>query len=267
MENKNQKDQLSDLYNFIIEAVGPEKIFCLAYQSGSPGGADYLDMLITMPEMPLRSSVEVEIAMKLASLRYHDLAGTICAAAHMDKLIREGNIYFNVACNTENLVYNKGGWEKPEMSKNARTEKKAQAYNIFYSGMRKANAFYSIARAYQENNIEMSAFLLHQAAELCLRSLMKALTGRDKHTHCLQELLLYSVRYNDQLPLILANGAKEDESLVKLLDTAYNDYRYADEYSIAEKDVNILMERIDKLHETAEQTFLGWLKRYELLKQ
>lgn len=267
MENKNQKDQLSDLYSFIIEAVGPEKIFCLAKQSGLPGGTDYLDMLITMPEMPLKSALEVEIAMKLASLRYHDVAGTVCADEHIDELIREGNIYFNVACNNENLVYNRGNWKKPEISKNSYAEKKTQAYSIFYSGMRKANAFYSIARAHQENNLEMTAFLLHQAAELCLRTLMKALTGRDRHTHCLQELLLYSIRYSDELSLALANGTKEEKNMVKLLDKAYNDYRYADEYNVAENDINILMERIDKLLENAEQTFLMWLKKYDLLKQ
>lgn len=265
MENKNQKDKLPELYQFIIESVNPEKIFRLVDHTGKPSKSGYADIMITMPEMPAKSALEIHIASRLASLKYDNLSATICQTEYMDRMIKEGNIYFNVAINDDSLVYNKDGWKKPAMNIGLQSEKKDTAYQIFYSGLRKAHAFYASAKLHQENNMEVSAFMLHQAAELSLHTLMKALTERDKHIHDLQELLICSLRYNEKLPLILTDGGKEDERLLQLLDNANYDYRYKNESVIKEKDLKILMEKVDKLQEATEQTFLGWIKKYEML--
>lgn len=265
MEKKNEKNELPNLYQFIVDTVNPEKIFCLVDQIGKSRETGYADVMITMPDMPVKASLEIQIAMKLASLNYHNLAATICQTEYMDKMIEEGNIYFNVAINDESLIYNKGAWKKPVMDNGLKSAEKAKAYQIFYSGLRKTHAFYALAKTHQENNFALSAFLLHQATELCLHTLMKALIGRGKHTHHLQELLLYSFRYNKDLPLILKGGCEEDERLLNLLNDAYNDYRYTDDFIIAEKDLKILLGKVDKLQEATEQTFLDWIKRYEML--
>lgn len=265
MENENQKNKLPELYQFIIEGVDPEKIFRLVDHTGKPSKSGYADIMITMPDMPAKNALEINIATRLASLKYDNLSATICQTEYMDRMIREGNIYFNVAINNDSLVYNKNGWKKPEMNIGLKAQKKETANQLFYSGFRKAQAFYTSAKLHQENNIEVSAFMLHQATELCLYTLTKALTERDKCTPDLQELLISSLRYNEKLPLILTDAGKEDERLLQLLDDANYAYRYKNDSVIAANDLKILMEKVDRLQEATEQTFLGWIKRYEML--
>jgi len=267
MENKNRNEHLAEFYAFIIETMDPEKIFCLPPQNGTAAEKDYADVLITVPDIPVKSLLEVEIAIKFATLNYRNLLGTISETFHLDKMIRCGNIYFNVACSEQNLVYNKLNWKKPEMNKGAKAEMKARADATFYKGMQKANVFYSTAKICQEHHAAMSAFLLHQATEICLRTLMKALIGKDKNTHRIQELLIYSTRYHHELVNMITDGSKEDDRQLKLLDNAYQGYRYADDYKIEEKDLTTLMERVAHLHQAVERTFMDWMKRYEMIPE
>lgn len=260
MQNKNQRDLLPDLYKLIIETVEPQKIFCLAQQTCKPG---YADLLITVNEMPVNASSEINMAMKIAAFSPNFLAITVSQDACIDKLIGEGNIFLNVACNPDTLVYDQGQWTKPVISNATRGRQKEQAYPVFYSGMQKAHAFSAIARIHQEHNLALAAFLLHQSVELSLHTLMKALSAKENRSHYLQQQLLYSFRYDHQLPLALNNGDEESERLLKLLDDAYDGYRYTNQYHIGQDDLNILLKKTDHLQELCELTFLNWLKRYE----
>lgn len=111
----------------------------------------------------------------------------------------------------------------------------------------------------------MSAFMLHQAAELCLRALSRSLSGQEKTTHGIRVLLRFSLRYTTKLNMLMDNGEAEDDRLLTLLEGAYLGYRYSETYDIKEADLNILFEKIKAVHVCTEETFSTWMGKYNLL--
>lgn len=262
MEKNTIEKALPELYKFLTERADVEKIFCLAHQTGNPA---YYDLMIVMPKKSFSESMEMMMAMELATVDLQNVTGTICQAEYLHKRLREGQIYYSLACNERTLIYKNSDWKIVELDKALKKKVKDKAYPVFYNGLKKARAFWAIAKVHQEHNKGMAAFMLHQAAEICLHALMKSLTGRAKYTHYLEEQLLYTYRYTDQLPLLFLDGNDENQRLLDLLNNAYEDFRYNDQFEIKTKDLSLCLNKIDRLHEIAEQTFLDWVKRYELI--
>jgi HEPN domain-containing protein len=261
MKQNKLQEALPELYHFLTGFAGAQKIFSLAQHSGSPA---YVDLLIVMPEMPLSPPMQLIMAMELAGVHSHHVAGTICQSEYLDKMLAEGQIYYTLACTDEKLVYSNTEWKKPDIDVLFRNEMIQKARNIFYKGFAKAQTFLELAQM-QQKLPAISMFMLHQAVEICLYVLMKALTGRAKRTHHLEEMLLYSFRYNDQLPLLFLDGDEENQRLLDLLNKAHRDSRYTDQYQVETQDLSVCLEKVQKLHEITEQTFLDLVKRYEMI--
>jgi HEPN domain-containing protein len=261
MKKNKFQESLPELYRFLTGFAGAQKIFSLAQHSGTPA---YVDLMIVMPEMPLSPPMQLIMAMELAGVDSHNVAGTICQSAYLDKMLAEGQIYYTLACNPETLVYSNTDWKKPVIDAPLRKQMIEKAEKTFYEGFGKAQTFFETAKM-QQKVPAITLFLLHQAIEICLFTLMKALTGRAKHTHHLEEMLLYSFRYDDQLPLLFMDGDEENERLLDLLNESYYDSRYTDRYHAAAQDVKVCLEKVKKLHEITEETFLELVKRYEMI--
>jgi HEPN domain-containing protein len=261
MKKNKLQEALPELYHFLTGFAGAEKIFSLAQHSGSPA---YVDLLIVMPEMPLSPPMQLIMAMELAGVHSHHVAGTICQSEYLDKMLAEGQIYYTLACTDETLVHSNTEWKKPDIDVLFRNEMIQKARKIFYKGFAKAQTFLELAEM-QQKLPAISMFMLHQAVEICLYILMKALTGRAKRTHHLEEMLLYSFRYNDQLPLLFLDGDEENHRLLDLLNKAHRDSRYTDQYQVETQDLSVCLEKVQKLHEITEQTFLDLVKRYEMI--
>lgn len=250
--------------NLICDVIAPEKIFCLNHQKGSDG-ADHADLILVIPEKSAKTFEEIEKVFDFVCLKHHHLSCTLFKASFFYKMIAEGHIYFSLACNAESLIYDDGSNQLPKLRLDNRGAKMAHANQQFYSGLVKARTFYTAAENYYNSNLNMAAFMLHQATELCLRALNKSLTTQDKTTHSLTALLKFNLRITTKLARMMNNGDAEDERLIALLEGAYLGYRYTEKYSIEENDLNALFEKVKTLHVYAEEIFLVWMKKYDLL--
>ncbi|SDK57316.1 HEPN domain-containing protein [Pedobacter sp. ok626] len=250
--------------NFLADVIAPEKIYCLNHQIGSDG-TDHANLILVIPEKYPQTFEEIETAFNFSCLKHHHLSCTIFKSSFFHSMIREGHVYFSMACNAESLVYDDGSKPIPQLRLDSRPEKIEKTNHIFYDGFTKAKTFYTAAEGYQNDNVILSAFLLHQAAELCLRALNRSLTTQDKTTHSLKALLKFSLRLTTKLFMLMDSGSAEDERLLTVFEGAYLGYRYSEKYNIDTQDLNILFDKVKNLHAGAEETFLNWMEKYDLL--
>jgi uncharacterized protein len=94
----------------------------------------------------------------------------------------------------------------------------------------------------------MAAFMLHQAAEQCLHTLVKTGTGYSPNTHSLDRLLRYAALVSCRVLDLFPQQTERDKRLFRLLRIAYIDTRYND-YSISEDDLDTLARRVQTLRE------------------
>ncbi|SEB22313.1 hypothetical protein [Pedobacter hartonius] len=165
--------------NFIADVIEPEKIYCLNHRTDSDG-RDHADLILVIPEKYPQTFEEIETVLNFAVLKHIHVSCTLFKSSFFHKMVGEGHIYFSLTCNTESLVYDDGSKPLPVLRLDNRPEKIEKTKHDFYTGLTKAKTFYEAAQSYRDDNFILSAFLLHQAAELGLRALNRSLTTQDK---------------------------------------------------------------------------------------
>lgn len=117
-------------------------------------------------------------------------------------------------------------------------------------GLSKAKEFLVGAELYRlRKQDKMAAFMLHQSAEQALRTILKIGTGYHAITHSIDGLLRYSSLVAYQLPDIFPRKTDQDKHLFSLLQKAYIDTRYKEDYSITDEELLMLIGKIRYIHE------------------
>ena len=98
----------------------------------------------------------------------------------------------------------------------------------------------------------MAAFMLHQAAEQALCTLIKTGTGWHTRTHNLERLLRFGSMVAPEIAEIFGSG-EEQRRLLKLLQLAYSDSRYASDYRIQNSDLEDLTNSVRELQAIVTQ--------------
>jgi HEPN domain-containing protein len=124
----------------------------------------------------------------------------------------------------------------------------------YAEGLNKMREFLAGADLFRvrEQN-KMAAFMLHQAAEHGLRAILKTGTGYHCITHSIERLLRYGSMVSYMLPDIFPEKTEKDKCLFRLLQNAYSDARYKDDYNIHVSDLLSLTEKIRHIQELLEK--------------
>ncbi|TAJ47740.1 MAG: HEPN domain-containing protein [Chitinophagaceae bacterium] len=115
-------------------------------------------------------------------------------------------------------------------------------------GLKRVDAFLAGAELFclrKENR--MAAFMLHQAAEQALSTLLKITTGYYCCTHNIERLLRYTGMVTHRVNEIFPKNNEPEKRLVSLLQKAYIDSRYREDYTMPEADVRDLLGRVGEL--------------------
>lgn len=106
------------------------------------------------------------------------------------------------------------------------------------------------AQYYQsQQHYQMAAFLLHQATEHALMALLLVMTGYRFHTHNLDKLFRYSGAFSLDVCGLFPRNTPEETALFQLLQKAYVDARYKQDYVITESQTLVLVYRVQQLVE------------------
>lgn len=121
---------------------------------------------------------------------------------------------------------------------------------VYKQGMNTITEFLAGAEIYHlRHQNKMAAFMLHQAAEHALHTILKMGTGLYVNTHNLDKLIRYCSMVSGKLPDIFSRNNEEEKRLFNLLQKAYVDARYKEEYAISGKDIQTICARVKQVKE------------------
>lgn len=120
----------------------------------------------------------------------------------------------------------------------------------FSEGLMKAKEFLAGSELFRiRKQHVMAAFMLHQSAEQALRALLKVGTGYHANTHSIDRLIRYGSFISSELSDIFPQRTDNEKRLFNLLQKAYIDTRYKEDYKISNEDLLCMSERVKCLHE------------------
>ena len=126
----------------------------------------------------------------------------------------------------------------------AETELKNQE-KLYRDGLNKSQEFLAGADLFRiRKQYRLAAFMLHQATEQALGTLVKIGTGYHCCTHNIERLLRYAGMVSYQIPDIFPRKTESEKKLFNLLQKAYIDSRYREDYTIGFTDLLKLTERV-----------------------
>ena len=116
---------------------------------------------------------------------------------------------------------------------------------LYRDGLNRSQEFVAGADLFiLRKQYRLSAFMLHQASEQALGTLVKIGTGYHCCTHNIERLLRYACMVSYQIPDIFPRKTDNEKRLFNFLQKAYIDSRYREDYSIGITDLLELTERV-----------------------
>ncbi len=212
------------------------------------------------------NSISVEFAKRVIPLAFNSnepvetwkglfLSVIVLSEEHFEAWLLEGHAFAHAVHSKAVLLHgDKEIIQTPITTKNE-TALQKENNAVYTAGLNKAEEFLAGANLYRirEQN-KMCAFMLHQAAEQALHTILQLKTGLRVVTHNLDKLYRYCCMVCYQLPeIILGSNKENDKRLFNLLQKAYIDTRYKSDYSINALDLVELTDIMRNLQKLLRQ--------------
>lgn len=247
---------LKEACRVIIKLMGPEKIFLLGSYENEQDKRMLYDLLIMINGSANRPYNEYTVIMEHIGMKIYPVTGTFVKANDLLKRMAAGHIYFSRVCRSENLLYDNGVHPLPVPDTIPVDDIIARAGKDFNNRLQRAEFFLEGALHYSEKKEnDLAAFMLHQAAEFAYRAISKSLTDHELFSHDLRSLRGQCRRCAPCIMEIFPGDNEEEKRLLNLLQKAYVNTRYKDNYGISECDLTALLIRIEQLHLAARDIF------------
>ncbi len=116
---------------------------------------------------------------------------------------------------------------------------------LFRDGLNKSQEFLAGADLFRvRKQYRLAAFMLHQAVEQALGTLLKIAMGYYCCSHNIERLLRYAGMVSYRIQDVFPRKTDSEKKLFNLLQKAYIDSRYREDYSIGFTDLLDLTERV-----------------------
>jgi HEPN domain-containing protein len=267
----SQREYLSELLQKIVQAVQPEKIICFGirlshYQewgcflSKSESKDEFhpsFDLLIVSPVEEKRDLHDVAQIAEQQGIP----PISVCCISHKISSVNDaliaGQPFFCSLYHSGILLYDTGKMELIDPGDPGKGRLRKETMQTHWSrwyGL--AQYFFKgAADSITYDRPDLTLFMLHQAVEHTCIALIRVFTGYRPTTHNLSRLLAIIENFSPMLLTIFPCITKEEKELFKILQKAYSDSRYKDEYAISPDKVTILTERVKELQAIAESLY------------
>lgn len=234
--------------------IGLSTPVCI-YKHAQHSGSALADLLIVVPKNSNKKFGEYSAVINTVKLQHWNVKYSLYQMQQLSRYIDEGSIYHINACQPEHLLYYDGSEDLPKIMPADFEAIKRKATSHFAMGSNRAHLFLQDAKNYMgKGRMEMAAFMLHQCAEQILKSAVLSICGMDIRNHSILALLQHCSRFAPDLSTIFPGGSSLEDSLTKLLESAYQDARYKDNFVVDTEQINLLYNRISSLLEDTQQS-------------
>ncbi|WPR74078.1 HEPN domain-containing protein [Algoriphagus sp. NG3] len=209
-------------------------------------GNYFEDFYLLLPNISQDQHDEVEKTMGFLSSSSSEFHIHCIAYSYLSRQLEYGTPYFWREFSQSQPVYQSPDFKGlPELSKTTWTEIQQKALIRYDSGMKKTE---ELMKQAQSCLTEMKIILIHEAAELSLRTILQAWEMIEKKTHEIRVLLRYAGKYIPELTSLFQS--EEEISLLNLLDKSYSPSRCKPQFTCctsAIEKMNGMVEQILKL--------------------
>lgn len=263
---------LTQLIQKIATTIHPEKILCYGYRTSiyqdwscfkeDTGYQETtkatFDLLVVTGND--NNQVDHEILQKI-DLLATSLDCEITAVVHsqdaVNELIAKNSRFLTTLYHNAVLVYNAGnGTLITPLAAPSYEATKSKLETTWNKCFCTAERFYKTACFCLENGWnEKALFDLHQATQHTCMALLRVYTGYRSTTHNLSRLLALIENFTFVLSTIFPCSTEEETALFNLLNKAYSDARYKEDYSIPTDVANLIKKRVHQLLLVAEKLY------------
>ncbi len=229
--------------------------------------SDY-DLLIVLSK---NSQANSHTLTQAISQRLHDMQ--LRAPAHpiyhgidfVNHELSEGSYFFGDIKKEGILLFTTNRYQLADKRDMSPVEIQAKAQKNFDRWFESANGFYKAFEFFvKDNDLNIAAFQLHQAAERYYGAIQLVFTGYKPKTHDLEVLGSLAKACNMEFSKAFPMGSKQEQDRFDLLRRAYVDARYNDEYFITKADLDYLSERVQFLRKLTEEICKERIKEFVL---
>lgn len=255
------KEQHTELVRIILEAVDANKIYFLGstlmyrrtesiFMPDAPSChyVGHYYVLVLVEDGQSLNAVQDKIENNCQ--HFIPVTAIVLHADQFNQWLIGGHQFAQTVCKIAVLLHGTEGKELvPE------TINEEDKISIFNQGLNKVTEFLAGADLYRirEQN-KIAAFMLHQAAEHALHTILKITTGLYLNTHNLDKLIRYCSMVSYNILEIFSRKNEKNERLFQLLQRAYIDSRYKEDYIIRTDDLIMLTEKVRALLNVLKNT-------------
>lgn len=174
--------------------------------------------------------------------------------SHLNHNLELGQYFYSEIIQQGIMLYDSGEYTLSECRELnfAEIEKIAQKY--YNKKFTDANRFLETAKFDASKDWHtMASFQLHQATENFLRTIPLVYILYGYKDHDLELLMGYCKRYTLELAKPFPRNTADEERLFKLLQRAYVEARYNDEFVVTRADIDALIPKIELLRDLVEK--------------
>jgi uncharacterized protein len=263
---------LAQLIQKIAITIHPEKILCYGYLTSNyqdwscfKEDAGYqetikatFDLLVITGNENNQADHEIlqQIDLLASSLDC-EVTAVVQSLDAVNELIAKNSRFLTTLYHKAVLVYNTG-------TSDLTTPPAAPSYEVIKGKLETtwskcfntAERFYKTACFCLDNGWnEKALFDLHQATQHTCMALLRIYTGYRSTTHNLSRLLALIENFSFLPSTIFPCSTEEETALFNLLNKAYSDARYKEDYSILTETANLLKKRVHQLLLVAEKLY------------
>jgi len=263
---KHSHSQLSYLQNFIellVEKYRPLRVVCFGRTSSTkqnigcfmePWEKEHCHhFLLMVTESATRIEHEVQ---DFANGHFLDLDITIIVHGqkNVEAAIEANSRFYCTVFEHGELLYKSDGlfMERPVSYVAIRAEEKAREH--MYNRIPLAHGFITGAtKCIEEEQFNVSVFMLHQAVEQCCIALIRIFIGYRSDVHNLYRLLRLCASFSSMPSQFFLNGNKDDEELFDVLVKSYSAARYNDSFDIEPEIAGQLLRKVSTFFRLAKR--------------
>jgi uncharacterized protein len=195
-------------------------------------------------------SIEIELDKKVktpASLIVEDIK-------FLNQRIREGQYFYSDVHKEGILLYDSGKLKLDSPQQLHPKQRKQLAIDDFEYWIGKAKEYFKYyIFAFNEEDNNTAAFLLHQSVERFISALLLVVVYYKPNTHDLLKLYRKTCAIDQRFSKIFPQDTEEEKKLFELLRKAYVDARYKKTYTITQDELLNLQNRVKQIQTLTEE--------------
>lgn len=255
------------LVSAIIELVKPDFIFLL----GASVCERRMESIFSSPEPPSRYLSDcflLIVIQDLANKEPHDwqekieqhcqkvasITTIVLKSSSFEEWLKAGHRFAVQVWKSAPRIYNAGStcWT---FTIEAAAEPMEDINKRYAAGLNRAQEFLVGAELFKiRKQNSMAAFMLHQCVEQTLKTLLYIRIGLYTNTHNISRLLKYASFVSHRILSVFLQNTEEDKCLLNLLQKAYLDARYKDEYKMGMFELMRLTDKAKSIQEILSET-------------